>query len=93
MGFSQVVIIGMDHRYSSQGGTNEAQILEGPDVNHFSDQYFEDLEWDTPDLQRLEIYYAKAREIFERDSRTIVDATLNGACEVFPKIDYAEIFQ
>jgi len=51
------------------------------------------LEWDTPDLQRLEIYYAKAREIFERDSRTIVDATLNGACEVFPKIDYAEIFQ
>jgi len=93
MGFERVVIIGMDHRYSYQGGTNETQILEGPDSNHFSDQYFQDLEWDTPDLQRSAIYYAKAREIFERDGRTIVDATLNGACEVFSKIDYAELFQ
>jgi hypothetical protein len=59
----------------------------------FSDQYFQGLEWNTPDLQRSEIFDAKARDIFERDFETIVDVTFNGTCEVFPRINYTEIFQ
>lgn len=93
MGFEQVILVGMDHRFEYQGNTNEAQFLEGPDPNHFSKHYFKDQEWDTPDLARSEMYYTKARDIFELSNKTIFDATLNGACNVFKKIKYTELFK
>src|SRR5688572_19058246 len=36
MGFKEVVIIGMDHRYQYTGDPNEARQLDGIDPNHFS---------------------------------------------------------
>jgi hypothetical protein len=35
MGFLQVVIIGMDHRFNTNGGPNEKAHMS-PDTNHFS---------------------------------------------------------
>ncbi|MCF3639069.1 DUF115 domain-containing protein [Rhizobium sp. TRM95111] len=88
MGFSEVVIIGMDHRYSFSGAPHENKHLEGPDPNHFSTDYFAGKTWNNPDLVQSEQSYAEARRIFEADGRRILDATLNGACTVFDKIDY-----
>ena len=39
MGFSQVLIVGMDHRYSYSGTPNESHALKGPDPNHFDSSY------------------------------------------------------
>ena len=93
LGFSEVVLVGLDHRYKYSGKPNEARILEGADLNHFSDKYFGyGQTWDNPDLSNSEESYALARECYERDGRRIIDATLDGACTVFEKADYRKLF-
>jgi hypothetical protein len=92
LGFQEVVIIGMDHRFNYQGKPNEERLLEGQDVNHFTSEYFKDQKWDNPDLVNSEKYYKIARSTFETHGRTILDATVDGACTVFKKIRYTDIF-
>lgn len=89
LGFAEVVIIGMDHRYAYTGGPNETWTLDGPDPNHFSPDYFGNGQaWQNPDLAHSEESYRIARAEYERDGRRIVDATLDGACTIFKKVDY-----
>lgn len=92
MGFREVVIIGMDHRFSFEGAPHEARRMQGPDPNHFSPDYFAGQTWDNPDLAGSEASYAEARRVFEAAGRSIVDATLDGACTVFRKADYRQVF-
>ena len=93
MGFKQVYIIGMDHKFHYSGPSNDSQFLEGPDPNHFSPDYFGNKNWDTPDLERSERFYKVAKDVFERFGRNIYDATMDGHCKVFEKISYEGIFQ
>ena len=93
LGFSEVILIGLDHRYDFVGQPNEARKMDGPDPNHFSESYFgHGQAWDNPDLLNSEESYRIARAEFEKDGRRIVDATLNGACTIFEKKDYHQIF-
>jgi aspartyl/asparaginyl beta-hydroxylase (cupin superfamily) len=92
MGFDEVVIIGLDHRYQYQGAPNETLKLIGPDPNHFSQDYFRDQVWDAPNLAEAERYFAIAKEVYETDGRRILDATPCGVCDVFPKEDYRAVF-
>lgn len=91
MGFAEVVIIGMDHRFSYEGAPHEARFMAGPDPNHFSPDYFAGQTWDNPDLARSEASYAEARRVFEAFGRRILDATENGACTVFEKADLRQV--
>jgi hypothetical protein len=93
MGFSEVVIIGMDHRFTYEGNPHESRFLAGPDPNHFSPNYFSGQVWDNPDLARSEASYAEARRIYESSGRRIIDATVDGACTVFEKADYRQLFR
>jgi len=87
LGFERVVIVGLDHRYEFSGRPNEARVLHGADPNHFAPGYFGGgQEWDNPDLARSEESYRIALDEFRRAGRSIHDATLDGACTVFPKI-------
>ncbi len=89
MGFKEVVLIGLDHRFATQGMPNMAVRREGADQDHFVPNYFPvGSRWQLPDLHRSEIAYAIARQAFEKDGRRILDATVNGACDVFEKVDY-----
>ncbi|WP_300520250.1 6-hydroxymethylpterin diphosphokinase MptE-like protein [Aliiroseovarius sp.] len=92
MGFSEVVIIGMDHRFEAHGTPDAPQHLAGPDPNHFSPDYFRDQTWDLPNLEESEISYRAARDIYAAEGRRIVDATLNGACDIFEKVYYKKLF-
>lgn len=93
LGFADVVLIGLDHRYRYQGLPNQAQVMEGADPNHFTDRYFGyGQTWDNPDLARSEESYRFALAAFQQDGRQIRDATVDGACMVFPKADYKEVF-
>lgn len=88
LGFRQVVIVGLDHRYEFSGKANEARVMHGPDPNHFAAGYFGGgQEWDNPDLPRSEESYRIALDEFKRAGRVIQDASLDGACTIFPKID------
>lgn len=93
MGFKEVVIVGMDHRFSYQGQPNETRLMQGDDPNHFDPAYFGGQRWDNPDLAHSEESYRLARQVFEADGRRIVDATLNGACTAFEKQPYTQVFK
>jgi hypothetical protein len=93
LGFKEIVIIGMDHRFEYSGKPNQSKFLKGPDNNHFCTSYFSNENWDNPDLVNSEASYKVARNIYEKSGRNIVDATVNGACNVFNKQDYRSIFQ
>jgi len=92
MGFQEVVIIGMDHRFAPSGPPNTPQLMQGPDPNHFSQEYFKGQAWDAPDLVESEHSYRVARQVFEVDNRKIIDATVNGACQIFVKTEYRDLF-
>jgi hypothetical protein len=89
LGFKEVILIGMDHRFDHSGEPNQASRLDGPDPNHFSPDYFgHGQHWDNPDLEHSEESYRIARTEYKRDGRHIMDATLGGACTIFEKMDY-----
>lgn len=89
MGFSEVIIIGMDHNFETKkkNRPNETEVRdEEEDKNHFHPNYFpKGSKWETPDLVSSEYFYAIARKEFEKDGRKIYDCTIGGKCEVFEK--------
>ena len=91
MGFSDVVLVGIDHRFSltaaeEDSGPNAPMRREGEDPNHFDSSYFpEGVIWQTPDLKTAEHAYALSREAYEKDGRAIYDGTVDGALDVFAK--------
>lgn len=92
MGFAEVVVIGMDHRFEYTGRPNQELQMQGGDPNHFSADYFRGQKWDAPNLEESEVSYRVARRIFEEEGRRIIDATVDGACDIFPKADYRKLF-
>lgn len=93
LGIKQLVLIGLDHRYTYSGAPNETTIIEGDDPNHFSSNYFgHGQRWDNPDLAKSEESYRIAKEVFESDGREIIDCTVDGACQIFRKADYQQLF-
>ncbi|MGM0582623.1 MAG: 6-hydroxymethylpterin diphosphokinase MptE-like protein [Bacteroidota bacterium] len=86
MGFSKVLIIGMDHSFDYRGNVNETQKVKTKDVNHFVENYFpKGSKWETPDLESSEYYYKIAKKVYENDNREIIDCTPGGNCDVFKK--------
>jgi len=93
MGFSKVILIGVDHNFANQGRPNTTIISTGEDPNHFSGAYFgKGFRWQLPDLETSERGYSNARQAFEADSRQVVDATAGGKLTIFPKVDYNTLF-
>ena len=94
MGFQEVVLIGLDHNYDSKDATSKTEIRTSDiDHNHFHPNYFpKGSKWQTPDLLRSELAYATARKAFEADGRRILDATLDGKCQVFEKVEFSSLF-
>lgn len=94
MGFSQVILIGVDHNYSATGIPNTVVTQrKHADPDHFHPNYFpKGMKWQLPDLRRSELAYRVAKGAYEEDGRRILDATVNGKCPVFDKIDYGSLF-
>ncbi len=93
MGFSRVILVGVDHDFVSRGEANKTVVSQGDDPNHFSPRYFgKGFRWQLPDLATSEIAYQMARDAYERDGREVIDATVGGKLAVFPKADYASLF-
>ncbi len=90
LGFTNVVIVGLDHRFFDDGVPNQIQVRNAVvDRNHFDPNYFpQGTKWQVPDLRRSEIAYGLARRAYEADGRCILDATPDGACPVFEKVDF-----
>jgi hypothetical protein len=91
MGFTDVVLVGVDHRFilnpeEQASGPNAAIVRSGQDPNHFSPTYFpEGVIWQTPDFARSEPAYRNALAAYSADGRVIRDATVDGALTIFPR--------
>lgn len=93
LGFQQVILIGVDHNYVTQGKPNETVVSQGDDPNHFHPGYFgKGFRWQLPDLLQWEEAYRLARRTYEADGREVIDATVGGKLRVFNKVDYLSLF-
>ena len=93
LGFQEVILIGVDHNFVSQGKPNTTVVSTGNDPNHFSGAYFgKGFRWQLPDLETSEIAYQFAREAYEKAGRRVLDATVGGKLQVFDKVDYNSLF-
>jgi hypothetical protein len=93
MGFQQVILIGVDHSYSTTGKPNTTVTSQGDDPNHFSPAYFgKGFRWQLPDLETSEVGYAMARDAYRKAGRELLDATIGGKLTIFPKVDYNSLF-
>jgi hypothetical protein len=94
MGFSQVILIGVDHNFASKGEANRTVVSDGADPNHFSPDYFgKGFRWQLPDLMTSEIGYGMARQAYVAAGREVLDATVGGNLSIFPKVDYNSLFK
>lgn len=93
MGFEQVILIGVDHNYPTQGTPNTTITSQGDDPNHFNPSYFgKGFRWQLPDLETSERAYQMARQAYEQAGRQLLDATVGGKLTIFQKIDYNSLF-
>lgn len=93
MGFEQVVLIGVDHSFKAKGEPNKTVVSEGDDESHFDPKYFgKGFRWQLPDLETSELAYRRARQVYEQHGRQILDATVGGHLDVFPKVDFNSFF-
>lgn len=93
LGFETVVLIGVDHSFTTKGKPHTTVVSEGDDPDHFDSQYFgKGFRWQLPDLETSELAYRIAKYQFECHDREIVDATIDGKLQVFRKTDYLTLF-
>jgi hypothetical protein len=94
MGFQKVILIGVDHSFQTEGRPRQLVVSEGDDPNHFHPNYFgKGYRWQLPDLETSELAYGLAKRQFELAGRAILDATVEGKLQVFPKVRYDELFK
>ena len=96
MGFEKVILVGIDHSYDSTRSNSQDKVVkvsEGADPNHFSSEYFgKGASWFVPNLELQALGYRMAKYAFESDGREILDATIEGKLNLFPKVDYYSLF-
>jgi len=89
LGFSEVILIGVDHTYRAQGQAGAPVVSKGEDQNHFSPDYFgKGIIWQLPNYVTMEHGYAQNRKLFEKANRIVVDGTLEGKLDIFPKVSF-----
>lgn len=90
LGFRKVILIGVDHRFTTKGPAHKLVVSDAGDPNHFDPSYFgPGVAWQLPDLETSEIAYRLALREFHKAGRTIVDCTVNGNLTVFPRSSLA----
>ncbi|MEM9035818.1 MAG: glycosyltransferase [Actinomycetota bacterium] len=94
MGFHRVVLIGMDFSYTiPEDVDRKGDVLtsNSDDVNHFHKDYFGvGKTWKDPKLDRVLANYHLAGHMFRSTGREIVNSTVGGRLEIFPRLDLAD---
>ena len=92
LGYDPVILIGVDHSFTTKGPAHKEVTSTGDDPNHFDPSYFgKGFRWQLPDLETSEVAYRMARAAYESAGRTVIDATVGGKLTVFAKAEYADL--
>ena len=93
MGFSEAILVGVDHSYQFTGKPHAASVSTGDDPNHFNPNYFGlGFRWHLPDLEGSEMSYRVADFVYRQNGRRVIDATVGGKLQIFPKVSYPTLF-
>lgn len=88
MGFTEVILFGVDHYFQQQGQPNLEVMSQGEDPDHFDPNYFgKGTKWNLPDLEKSEIAYSLAKLEYERAGRSIVNASHRTRLKIFPVVN------
>ena len=84
MGFHRIALVGADHNFSVSGPANKAMTSDDKDESHFDPNYFAGgVKWHLPDLFESEVWYGRARQMYEAHDREIINCTTGGKLDVF----------
>ena len=93
-GYSRIVLIGMDFSYQiPDDAERNGNIIvsRSDDPNHFHPDYFgAGKTWKDPKLDRVLVNYRLAGEVFAADGREIINSTVGGKLDLFPRAPLAE---
>ena len=99
LGVDEIYLIGVDASYSVQHVERSADYDTGvltstaDDVNHFDARYFgKGFRWHDPNVHTMLQAYRKARNYAVGKGISIMNATRGGKLEVFPRVDYHDLF-
>jgi hypothetical protein len=92
LGYRKIVVVGMDHRYSQPEALAEGEIVstDDDDGNHFDERYFRGLRWQAADVGAMERTYLLALDAFRSVGGEIVNATVGGNLELFPRLSLSD---
>jgi FkbM family methyltransferase len=101
LGFQEIYLIGVDADYSipadaalSGAGRVKEIDMRSDDPNHFHPDYFgKGKRWHEPNVEVMLGAYEEARRATETRGISIVNATVGGKLEVFPRIDFEMLFR
>jgi hypothetical protein len=87
MGFREIALVGCDHSFSVTGPANKTVASGAVDDSHFDPNYFSNgAHWQLPDLLESERAYLQAKKIFSEFGGRIVNCTIGGKLELFPRM-------
>jgi hypothetical protein len=99
MGFNPIYLIGCDTNYQIPATVQIEDAISGnlvsteDDPNHFSTSYFgKNKKWHEPHVDRMIFHYEQAKKICDQNGIEINNATVGGSLEVFPRVNYLELF-
>ncbi|GAB4375952.1 MAG: hypothetical protein Kow00121_22310 [Elainellaceae cyanobacterium] len=92
LGFHEVILVGVDHYFKDSGEANKAVTATSADINHFHPEYFgKGIVWQYPDLEHSEESYEVAKTVYARNGRHILDATIGGHLQIYPKVSFDDV--
>lgn len=98
LGFNPIYLFGCDTSYripdSAVRGRNPEHLTStaDDDPNHFVADYFgKESQWHDPHVDRMIEHYGHVHDITRDLGTQVINATVGGALEVFPREDYTRI--
>jgi hypothetical protein len=93
LGCSEIVIVGVDFRFSEPQADERRVFTSTGEQNHFLPEYRPPGErWNRPRPEVTTAAYCAALENASRHGRKIVNATRGGHLEIFPRVDFDRVF-
>lgn len=100
LGFNPIYLIGCDTSYTipttvQNEGNDENRLIStaDDDISHFDPRYFGNKsKWHAPHVERMIFHYQQSKLFCDAVGVKVYNATVGGKLEVFPRINYLELF-
>ena len=93
MGFSEIYLLGVDHNYHITIDEDGNTVVDENAKDYFCEDYDKDIQDIViHDMGANTIAYRKAKKYCDRNGIKIINATRGGKLEVFPRVDFDDLF-